>query len=118
MPKPIRERTKITEEDLYKTNYITAQMAADYLGNAMSAQGARVLARAGKIGEPIPGTRRVYIQAGKLIEFKYGKESPDKRYEAMVRAFKEEGLTDLATELAVAIVKLAEKAGQAKEGLT
>ena len=109
MPRESRVRPLITEADLYKADFITPQMASDYLGSGVSQQGARVLARSGKIGEPIPGTNRVFIQAKKLIAFKSGEIDHEKWCRTLAQVFKEEGLNDLAADIAVAIINIANK---------
>lgn len=61
----------ITEEDLRAAQRIDTKMAAAYLGVPL--QQARELAKAGKIGELLPGTfSKVYYQAEKLIAWKRG----------------------------------------------
>lgn len=100
-------KERITDEMIMSADRITADMAAGYLG--IGEQSCRVLARSGRIGEPVPNTNRVIFQARKLIEFKYGGSPDEERYRTAAKIFKEEGLTELATKLAVAILKVADE---------
>lgn len=99
-------KSTLGDGDIMKANHITAKMASEYLG--IGPQSCRVLARSGKIGEPIPDTNRVIFQPRKLVEFKHGGANDEERYRVAARILKEEGLTDLATKLAVAILKIAD----------
>lgn len=96
----------VTESELLQAKKITAEMAAAYLGGGLGPQSARLLARDGQIGCTIPGTNRVYFQPMKLIAFKHG---DDVKYQAAARAFMDAGLGEVATKIAVAILKLSEE---------
>lgn len=103
--------TPITEADLYNADRITPEMAARYLGQGIGPQAARNLARMGKIGCKIDGMNKVYIQPSKLIAFKSGQDDEDARYRAIATALKEEGVTELASKVAVALLKVVEGEG-------
>lgn len=109
MPRLKENRPIVTDADLYKADRITPELAADYLGIGYTPQAARVLARSGKIGSEIPGSNRVHIQIAKLISFKSGEEDTDAKYRAMARAFIDEGLGEIASKVAVAIIKVLEE---------
>lgn len=83
----------MTEAELYALDKITAQDASKYLG--LSPQVCRVLARSGKIGEPVGNTNRVLFQPRKLVAYKTGEPLEDDHIE------------ELAQRIAAAIVKIA-----------
>ena len=101
-------KQKVTEADLYAAERVTPEMAACYLGQGIGPQAARNLAKMGKIGCRIEGMNKVYIQPAKLIAFKTGQDDTDARYRAIATALKEEGVTELATKVAVALLKVVE----------
>lgn len=97
---------RITDDDLMVADRITAGMAAAYLG--IGEQSCRVLARSGRIGEPIPGTNRVMFQPRKMIGFKRGEDTED-RFARVSRILRNEGVTDVANRIAIAILKIADE---------
>jgi hypothetical protein len=103
-------RPTVTERDLYAAEQITLKMAADYLGKGFSEHRCRLLARMGKIGDQVTETR-VIVQRDKLIRYKTGAEDYEQRYKIAAKVLKDEGLTDLAAELALTFIRLADKRG-------
>ena len=100
-----KNRVRVTEEDLYTADYITAEMAAAYVGN-ISAHSARVLARSGRIGEPVPDSNRVIIQPSKLIDYKKGGCTDIEKFQVATRVFKDAGFSDAVQALALALIRV------------
>lgn len=100
-------KVEITDDEIMRADHIDANMAAAYLG--IGAQGCRALARSGRIGEPVAGTNRVMFQSRKLIAFKRGENADNTRYEVVARILQEEGVTEIATKIAVAILQIVDE---------
>ena len=97
----------MTDNQLMKAEHITAKMAAEYLH--LGEQSCRVLARSGKIGEPVPGTNRVIFQPLKMIRYKRGGNDPDEEARAIVRALEEMGLPEIWAKVCLVLKEMYEE---------
>ena len=97
---------KITEEYIMSFDNVPAQIAAKYLG--ITPQGARCLAKVGKIGCKRPECKKVYISPKMLIRFKNG-ENYEERYAAAAKMLKDEGFSDLCATIGAAILRVVDE---------
>ncbi|MCC8182515.1 MAG: hypothetical protein LIO45_06035 [Clostridiales bacterium] len=96
----------MTDEELLAKEHITVQDASEYLH--IGPQGCRVLARSGKIGEPVGMTNRVIFQPYKMIRFKRG-DNEEQQMQRLAERLEETGSTGIAAKRATAIIQVAQQ---------